>query len=206
MRRILFPLLLLTSGTPSLAQRGDAEQRLDKLEAQAKALQQEIVRLRKDLKARQPPREGRVTPPDEADTVAASDDPAEAAYMTGYNLWEQRRLLEAQKSLEAVARKYPKHRRASYARNLAGRAYLDEGKPATAAKLFLENYSADREGERAPDSLFYLGQALMKLNKPQDACRAYSEMSNVYGTSLRSFLKEKLPSAKAAARCGQRSS
>jgi TolA-binding protein len=201
MRRILFPLLLLISGVPSLAQRGDAEQRLDKLEAQARSLQQEIVRLRKDLKARPPAREGRVAPPDEADIVAASDDKAEAAYMVGYNLWEQRRLLEAQKSLEAVARKYPRHRRASYARNLAGRAYLDAGKPATAAKLFLENYSADRQGERAPDSLFYLGQSLMKLKKPADACRAYSELSNVYGTSLRPLLKEKLPSAKAAARC-----
>jgi TolA-binding protein len=202
MRRIVFPLFLLMTSAPSSAQRGGVEQRLDKLEAQAKALQQEIVRLRKDLKARQPAREGRVTPPDEADNVAASEDPAEAAYMAGYNLWEQRRLVDAQKSLEAVARKYPKHRRASYARNLAGRAYLDEGKPATAAKLFLENYSADREGERAPDSLFYLGQALMKLKKRTDACRAYSELSNVYGSSLRRFLKEKLPGAKAAAACG----
>jgi TolA-binding protein len=198
MHRILLPLLLLIASAPSLAQNEDAERRLDRLEAQAKALQQEIARLRRDLKAK---------PSRSEDTAAAtaSDDPAEAAYMAGYELWERRRLSEAQRALEAVARKYPKHRRASYARNLAGRASLDAGKPATAAKLFLDNYSADRGGERAPDSLFYLGQALMKLGKPADACRAYNELGKTYGTSLRPFLKEKLPPARAAARCTRNS-
>ena len=86
MRSILFPLLLLVASAPSSAQRGDAEQRLDKLEVQAKALQQEIGRLRKELKARQPVRADRPAPRDKTDTVAASDHPAEAAYMAGYNL------------------------------------------------------------------------------------------------------------------------
>lgn len=199
MYRFLFPLLLLISWTPASAQSADAERRLDKLEAQARALQQEIARLRSELRAptraAQPPRQS------SSDASAASADPAEAAYMAGYSLWEQRRFSEAQRSLEAVVKKYPKHQRASYARNLAGRAYLDAGQPATAAKLFLENYTADRRGERAPDSLFYLGQALMKMGKPADACRAYNELTKVYGTSLRSFLVEKMPAARAAARC-----
>ena len=199
MYRALFPALLLITSAPSLAQPNDAERRLDKLESQAKALQEEIKRLRRDLRV--PPPAPRAALRDEANSAASPSDAAEAAYMVGYSLWEQRRFSEAQKSLEAVAKKYPAHRRASYARNLAGRAYLDEGKSATAAKLFLENYTSAPNGERAPDSLFYLGQALMKLGKPGDACKAYNELRKTYGTSLRTFLKERLPAARAAARC-----
>ena len=69
-------------------------------------------------------------------------------------------------ALKQVADTYPKHRRASFAQNLSGRAYLDEGKPALAATAFYDSYSKWPEGERAPDSLVYLGQALTRLKKP----------------------------------------
>ena len=199
MRSLLVPMLLLFSSTPAFAQSNDAERRLDKLEAQATALQQEIEQLRKELRA--PTRAARPPQPNSSTVAATSVDPAEAAYMAGYGLWEQRQFPQAQRSLEATAKKYPKHPRASYARNLAGRAYLDAGQPATAAKLFLENYTVDREGERAPDSLFYLGQSLMKMGKPADACRVYDELIKVYGTNLRAFLKDKLGPARTEARC-----
>jgi hypothetical protein len=38
----------------------------------------------------------------------------------------------------------------SYARNLLGRAYLDDDKPREAAPWFLQNYQADKKGDRAP--------------------------------------------------------
>lgn len=200
MYRVLMPILMLSMSAPSFAQKDDSERRLERLEAQARTLQQEISRLRNDMIARK--QIARAVPRTDKVGAAASGDAAEAAYLAGYNLWEQRKLREAQRSLETLAKKYPAHRRASYARNLAGRAYLDQGQPATAAKLFLENYTSAPKGERAPDSLFYLGQALMKLGKPGDACKSYNELAKVYGTSLRPFLKERLPSARSAARCG----
>jgi TolA-binding protein len=46
----------------------------------------------------------------------------------------------------------------SYARNLLGRAYLDDGKPREAAPWFLQNYQADKKGARASDSLLYLAR------------------------------------------------
>jgi TolA-binding protein len=128
-------------------------------------------------------------------------DEAEEAYNAGFRLWEQKRYVDAQQALEAMARKYPQHRLASWARNLAGRAYLDEGKPATAARLFLANYTDNPRGERAADSLFFLGQALFKLNKPVDACKAYDELQDVYGQTMRAYLKERLPAARSQARC-----
>jgi TolA-binding protein len=132
--------------------------------------------------------------------VALGDDP-EAAYNAGFRLWEQKRYGEAQQLLEAVAKKWPSHRFASWAANLAGRAYLDDGKPAAAARVFLANYQDNPKGERAADSLFFLGQSLVALKKPADACKAYDELQEVYGATMRAWLKERLPAARQQARC-----
>jgi TolA-binding protein len=99
-----------------------------------------------------------------------------------------------------MAKRYPKHARASYALNLAGRAYLDEGKPASAAKVLLSNYQTNPKGERAADSLYFLGQALVELKKPAEACRVYDELAEVY-PDMRDWLKERLPAAREAAKC-----
>ena len=137
-----------------------------------------------------------------ASTASGSGvDAAEEAYNAGFRLWEQKRYAEAQQALEAMAKKYPQHRLASWARNRAGRAYLDEGKPATAARAFLANYTDKPRGERAADSLFFLGQSLFKLNKPADACKAYDELQDVYGQTMRDYIKQRLPAARTQAKC-----
>jgi len=132
---------------------------------------------------------------------ATTGDAGEDAYVVGFRQWEDKAFGEAQKSLEAMAKKYPKHARASYAMNLAGRAYLDDGKPATAAKVLLANYQANPKGDRAADSLYFLGQALMQLNKPAEACRVYDELTAVY-PKMRDWVKERLPAARQEAKCG----
>ncbi|NIJ06574.1 TolA-binding protein [Sphingomonas vulcanisoli] len=133
--------------------------------------------------------------------VSANGDPAEDAYMAGYKLWADKKYADAEVTLADVAKKYPKHKRASYARNLLGRAQLDEGKPATAAQTFLANYQSDPHGERAPDSLFYLGVSLTQLKKTDNACRAFGELEDVYGATMSDGIKAKLPAAKKAAAC-----
>ena len=57
------------------------------------------------------------------------------------------------------------------------------------------------KGERAPDSLYYLGQALMKLGQPGQACKAYAELEAVYGSKIRPDLKKLEMDAKAEAQC-----
>jgi TolA-binding protein len=132
---------------------------------------------------------------------ATGDAAAEAAYNAGFRLWEAKRYTEAQKALEAAAKRYPKSKWASWASNLAGRAYLDGGKPATAAKAFLANYQANPKGERAADSLYFLGQSLVALDKPADACKAYDELQDVYGATMRDWIKSRLPAARTQAKC-----
>jgi TolA-binding protein len=132
---------------------------------------------------------------------ASVNDPAEAAYDEGYQLWNGGKYDAAIKSLQAFTKKYPNHRRTSWAYNLAGRAMLDKGQPRAAAEALLANYRRDPKGERAQDSLFYLGQALMKLGQSGQACKAYAELEEVYSDNLRAPLKSALQGAKADAKC-----
>jgi len=134
-------------------------------------------------------------------TPATGSDPAEAAYDEGFQLWNAGKYDAAIKSLQAFTKKYPDHRRTSWAYNLVGRAMLDKGQPRAAAEALLANYRRDPKGERAQDSLFYLGQSLMKLGQPSQACKAYAELEDVYAGNIRGPLKSALPGAKSEAKC-----
>ena len=121
---------------------------------------------------------------------AGSNDGAEEAYNAGFRLWDARRYEEAQNTLEAAAVRYPNSRWTSWMRNLQGRAYLDDNKPATAARILLANYQDNPEGERAADSLLYLGQALTRLNRRPEACRVLDELARVYPNMRSAILSE----------------
>ena len=108
---------------------------------------------------------------------------------------------EAIAALKAFNTAYPKHRRVSYAKNLIGRSLLDKGDARGAAEAFLANYRSNSKGERAPDSLYYLGQAEMKLAQPAQACRAYAELDAVYGAKVRADLRKQVDQAKVEAKC-----
>ena len=125
----------------------------------------------------------------------------ETAYDVGFRLWQQKKYSEAVASLRAMASSFAGHRRVSWANNLAGRALLDSGEPRAAAEALLANYRGNPRGERAADSLFYLGQALVALKQTTQACKAYSELDAVYGTKMRDELKALLPAARAKAGC-----
>jgi len=131
----------------------------------------------------------------------STGDAAEDAYLYGYRLWAAKRYPEAEAALKKVVADYPKSRRASFAQNLLGRTYLDSGKPSLASMAFYENYKKFPDGERAPDSLLYLGQALTKLNKAADACKVYDELSDVYGAKLSAAMKGQIASGRSAAKC-----
>ncbi|RYY47674.1 MAG: hypothetical protein EOP59_00690 [Sphingomonadales bacterium] len=131
-----------------------------------------------------------------------SGDGAEDGYTYGYRLWQAKLYPEARRELEAVATKYPKHRRASYSQNLLGRAYLDAGAPSLAAVAFYENYKKNPNGERAPDSLYYLAQALVKLKKPaSEVCKVYGELTQLYGERLSAEMTAGVAKGRAEQKC-----
>jgi TolA-binding protein len=137
----------------------------------------------------------------EATTTGSATDEGEDAYTAGFHAWEAGQYDQAITQLKAFTAAYPKHRRVSYANNLIGRALLDKGDARGAAAALLANYRTNPGGERAPDSLLYLGQALMKLGQPGQACKAYQELDAVYGAKIRPDLKKLETDAKAQAQC-----
>ena len=131
----------------------------------------------------------------------ASGDAAEDGYLYGFRLWSAKLYPEAIAALKPVVDKYPQHRRASYAQNLVGRAYLDDGKPSLASMAFYDNYKKMPDGERAPDSLFYLADALVKLKKTKEACDVYGELTEVYGDRIAPTMKADIVRGRTAAKC-----
>ncbi len=131
----------------------------------------------------------------------ATGDAFEDGYSYGYRLWEAKFYPEAQVQLQEVVSKHPKHKRASFARNLLGRAWLDDGKPATAVKIFYDNYKNDPKGERAPESLYFLGDALSDLGKAAEACEAYSQLASAYPSEASGRLASRLAEGRKKAKC-----
>ena len=119
----------------------------------------------------------------------SSDDKAEDAYTYGYRLWEAKFLPEAEAVLNDFVQQYPRHKRISYARNLLGRTYLDDNKPGAAAQWFVQNYQADKAGDRAADSLLYLAVAMTRLKETKRACVALGEFRETYPTEADGRLK-----------------
>lgn len=133
--------------------------------------------------------------------VPATGDTAEDAYTYGFRLWNAKLYPEAQVKLKEFVAKNPSHRRASYAQNLLGRAYLDEGKPALASVAFYDNYQKMPRGERAGESLYWLGVSLTRLKKPTDACKVFKEFDDVYGAKSPADLVARVTKGKTDAKC-----
>lgn len=154
------------------------------------------------------PRPAATTRPDpgrraaiDAVEVPATGDAIEDAYSYGFRLWQAKLYPEAQVKLKEFVAKHPKHKRASYAQNLLGRAYLDEGKPALASVAFYDSYQKFPRGERAAESLSWLGSALIRLKKPADACKVYTEFDEVYGATASGEVRARVAKGKTDAKC-----
>ncbi|WP_235587858.1 tetratricopeptide repeat protein [Sphingopyxis sp. H115] len=133
--------------------------------------------------------------------VPSSGNEIKDAYDYGFRLWDAKLYPEAQAQLKTVVAKWPKSSQASYAQNLLGRAYLDEGKPSLAAVAFYNNYKDRPSGARAPHSLMYMGVALDKLGRKADACKAFRELDEVYGDKAPQDVRTDAAAAKAKAGC-----
>ena len=109
-----------------------------------------------------------------------SGDEGDDEYSYGYRLWNAGYFPEARQQLSDFVERYPSHWRATFGRNLLGRAFLDDGMAEEAARWFLRNYQADRTAARAPDSLLYLAESMIALEDTRRACIALAEFGETY--------------------------
>ena len=131
----------------------------------------------------------------------ATADAGDDEYSYGYRLWEKKFYPEAEQQLKLFLQKYPKHSRVSYARNLLGRSYLDEGNPREAASWFLQNYQAGKKGDRAPDSLLFLAESMRQLKDSNRACVALAQFTDDYPVEAAGRLKAQYDATRAGVKC-----
>lgn len=130
-----------------------------------------------------------------------TQDPADDEYSYGFRLWEAKFYPEAQQQLKLYLNKYPKHARGSFARNLLGRAYLDDGNPREAASWFLQNYKANPKGERAADSVLMLAESMRQLKDTNRACVALDQFEREFAKDGAGRLKTQYDATKRGLKC-----
>ena len=133
--------------------------------------------------------------------VPSTGDAPEDAYIYGFRLWTARLYPEAVLQLQKVISDHPNHRRASFAGNLMGRSLLDNNQPSLAVRAFYDNYRTRPRGERAAESVYYMGVSLIRLNRNTDACRTFDEFDTAYGATATDALKAQVATARTQARC-----
>jgi TolA-binding protein len=130
-------------------------------------------------------------------TADAGDD----EYSYGFRLWNAGFYPEARQQLTKYVEQYPAHSKISYGRNLLGRAFLDDKLPEDAARWFLKNYQANKAGERAPDSLLYLGASMVALKDTKRACIALAEFAETYPLVAAGRLATEYQTTRAKVKC-----
>jgi TolA-binding protein len=130
-----------------------------------------------------------------------TSDAGDDEYTYGFRLYDAKFYPEAQQQLKLYLQKFPKHARASFARNLLGRAYLDAGNPREAASWFLQNYQADKAGARAPDSLLSLAGAMRTLKDNSRACIALGQFADDYPGEATGRLKSQYDATRNGLTC-----
>jgi TolA-binding protein len=130
-------------------------------------------------------------------TADAGDD----EYSYGFRLWNAGFFPEARQQLTKFVEQYPNHPRISFGRNLLGRAFLDDKLPDEAARWFLKNYQTNKAGERAPDSLLYLGKAMIAKGDTAKACIALAEFGTTYPLLATGRLADEYKASLAQVKC-----
>ncbi len=131
----------------------------------------------------------------------ATNDAADDEYSYGYRLWEAKFYPESQQQLKMFLQKYPKHARTSYARNLLGRDYLDDGNAHEAAGWFLQNYKIEPKGDRAPDSLLLLAEAMRQLGDTTRGCVAVKQFAATFPAEASGRLKSQYDVTSSGLKC-----
>ena len=128
-------------------------------------------------------------------------DAGDDEYSYGFRLWEAKFYPESEQQLKMFLQKYPKHPRTSYARNLLGRNYLDDANAREAAGWFLQNYKFEPAGDRAPDSLLLLAEAMRQMGDSKRGCVALKQFSGTFPAEAAGRLKNQSDATSAGLKC-----
>jgi tol-pal system protein YbgF len=90
---------------------------------------------------------------------------------------------------------------ASNARYWLGESHYVRKDYNSAARIFLDGYTKDQRGPKAPDSLLKLGMSLTNLEKKKEACATFDKLTKDFPDAATS-IKQRLPAERKRAGCG----
>jgi tol-pal system protein YbgF len=90
---------------------------------------------------------------------------------------------------------------ASNARYWLGESHYVRKDYNSAARIFLDGYTKDQKGPKAPDTLLKLGMSLTNLEKKKEACATFDKLTKDFPDAA-SSIKQRLPAERKRAGCG----
>lgn len=136
-----------------------------------------------------------------APVAAAPATDAESAYQAAYASVVAKDNVKAVNDLTAFVAKYPKSPRVSIANYWIGRTLIAQGEYERAARVFFDNQQKNPTGDRAQESLYWLGDVLVRMERAPQACKVYDLARQVYGDDMKPALKPQFANARTAAKC-----
>ena len=88
---------------------------------------------------------------------------------------------------------------ASAARYWLGQSYFANRDYQTAASIFLDGFTKDQKGQKAPDTLLKLGMSLTYIDKKKEACATFDKLAKDYPAAAKDF--RNLPGERKRAGC-----
>jgi tol-pal system protein YbgF len=88
---------------------------------------------------------------------------------------------------------------ASAARYWLGQSYFANRDYQTAASIFLDGFTKDQKGQKAPDTLLKLGMSLTHIDKKKEACATFDKLAKDYPAAAKDF--RNLPAERKRAGC-----
>lgn len=136
-----------------------------------------------------------------ATAAAAPPATADAAWTQAQALLDAKDWPAAETALAAFITKYPKDRRISQARYWLGRSYFSQNRFEESARAHTANYEQNPRGDRAQESLYWVGQSLVRLGRRPAACQVYDLAGRVYADEMKPELKPQFATARTNAGC-----
>ena len=123
----------------------------------------------------------------ETQTVAIAENPdldsPEALYERSYENLLRRQFTDAESGFQIFLGKHRDHSLAGNAQYWLGETYYVQGDYKSAAQSFLTGYQDFPKSRKAADSLLKLGLSLKRLGQDEQACAAFSAVSEKYPKS-----------------------
>lgn len=98
-------------------------------------------------------------------------------YAYAFDLLRSADYERAEEALKSFVARNPSDPLANNARYWLGETYYVRGQYAEAAQAFVEAYESNNTGPKAPDALLKLGMSLARLDKQDEACATFRELS-----------------------------